>query len=77
MSEPVQLSIQLKCDSKSAIQIIENPVFHERTKHIELDFHSIRDHYKTGFVAPIFVPSRDQLASSPLFLKMSFTLAPF
>lgn len=31
------------CDNKSAIALAENPVFHGRTKHIEIDVHFIRE----------------------------------
>lgn len=39
----VDLPIPIHCDSKSAIQIAANSVFHERTKHIDIDCHFIRE----------------------------------
>lgn len=33
----------LKVDNKSALALIKNPVFHDRSKHIETRFHFIRE----------------------------------
>ncbi|KAL1204160.1 Retrovirus-related Pol polyprotein from transposon RE2 [Cardamine amara subsp. amara] len=50
------------CDSKSAIYIATNPVFHERTKHIELDLHFVRDEVLTRNILLRHVDSKSQLA---------------
>ncbi|WVZ71143.1 hypothetical protein U9M48_019763 [Paspalum notatum var. saurae] len=53
--------IPLQVDSTSAISVVKNPVLHSRTKHIDVRFHFLRDHYEKGDIDLVHVASENQL----------------
>ena len=59
---PVSSPVRLFCDNKSAISIAHDPVQHDRTKHIEIDRHFIKEKLESGFFCTPYVPSADQRA---------------
>ena len=53
---------ELRIDNKSAIQLSKNPVFHDRSKHIETRFHFIRDCVAEEKISVEYIVTEDQLA---------------
>ena len=49
-------------DSKSAMALAKNPIYHERSKHIDIHFHFIREHVKEKNVELTYAKTYDQVA---------------
>jgi histone deacetylase 1/2 len=52
----------LWCDNLGATYLSANPVFHARAKHIEIDFHFVRERVLRKQLEIRFIPSQDQVA---------------
>ena len=65
------------CDNVSAMYLSTNPVQHQRTKHVEIDLHFVRDRVAIGDVRVLHIPTTSQFAG--IFTKglPSSTLSEF
>jgi hypothetical protein len=52
----------LWCDNLGATYLSANPVFHARTKHIEVDYHFVRERVSQGLLEVQLVSTLDQVA---------------
>jgi hypothetical protein len=55
-------AMELHVDNKSAIALVKNPVFHDRSKHIQTRYHFIRQCVDDGDIDVQFVRTEDQLS---------------
>lgn len=67
LHQSTDYAVELHCDNQSAIQLAENPVFHARTKHVEIHYHFIREKVLQGQIKMQYIKTADQVAD--LFTK--------
>ncbi|KAH9722152.1 retrovirus-related pol polyprotein from transposon RE1 [Citrus sinensis] len=60
LRRPIVLPMKLYCDNKAAISIAHNPVQHDRTKHVEIDRHFIKEKLENKIICLLFVPTKQQ-----------------
>jgi hypothetical protein len=62
LHNPLLRSTLVYCDNVSAVYLSTNPVQHQRTKHVEIDLHFVRDRVAIGEVRVLHVPTTSQFA---------------
>jgi hypothetical protein len=60
-------AVELRVDSKYALALTKNPVFHERSKHIRVRYHFVQGCLEEGSFNVCYINTKDQLAD--LFTK--------
>jgi hypothetical protein len=58
----VDQQVVIHCDNLSSIQLARNPVFHARTKHIEVHYHYVRERVLAGDIDLVYVSTEEQIA---------------
>ena len=65
------IDVNIAVDNQSAIMLSKNPVFHQRSKHIDIRYHFIRDFITKGLIVVYYIESSKNTAD--MFTKaMSF-----
>jgi hypothetical protein len=62
LHSPLQCATLIYCDNISTVYLSTNPMQHQRTKHVEIDLHFVREHVAAGDVWVLSVPTTLQFA---------------
>jgi hypothetical protein len=59
---PLSTAPTIWCDNLGAIALASNPIYHARTKHIEVDYHFIREKIINHDISVKYISTHDQIA---------------
>ncbi|TYK26078.1 Retrovirus-related Pol polyprotein from transposon TNT 1-94 [Cucumis melo var. makuwa] len=62
LHQEYETPLKLFCDNEAAISIANNPVQHDRTKHVEIYRHFIKERLDSGNICIPYIPSSQQIA---------------
>ena len=68
LHQPTEYQVRISCDNLSSIRLAENPVFHARTKHIEVHYHYIREKVLEDEI--IMVPTKAEEQTADILTKI-------
>lgn len=51
-------------DNQSAIKLVKNNVYHSRSKHIDIQYHFVREVYEQGVINICYIPSEKMMADA-------------
>lgn len=84
LGRPQHNATPLLCDNQSAIKLVRNPEYHQRTKHIDVRYHFIRSMQEDNTLNVKYVQTSEQLADGltksldgPKFLKFKCGIGMF
>ena len=67
------IQVHLLCDSTSTISVAKNPVLLSKTKHIDIRFHFLCDHYEKGDIELQHVATQNRLEDTKPLDQASFS----
>lgn len=57
-----RITVQIHCDNQAAITFSHNDTQHDKTRHIDLKYHRVKDHITNGDIVVTYIPTTDQQA---------------
>ncbi|KHJ30084.1 putative effector [Erysiphe necator] len=56
------MTVQTRGDNQGAIHLVKNPILSERSKHIDISYHFVRDLAEKKRIAVEYIPTKDMIA---------------